>query len=225
MGCGQRWPSSRVSCVDGTAPSGEGRQEQRGVAEGDLLSNGGVVCHCAEQLHGADSMRCSWWSEGPQLCPAQAFSFEHDLVTAVNFCSCGSEGCSASIAAHQLQRSLPMEIREPDDRLGKMRALQASGGGCGMLNCAARIDCRVDPSGSGAETSILGGLACRQELRGMVRLGLQKEESVVGTVCLRCSAGSRLVGNVWSEETARTHWAKDCWLPGAKESQDRCQAV
>ena len=34
------------------------------------------------------------------------------------------------------------------------------------------------------------------KLQGSVRLGLQKEESMVGTVCLHCSTGSRLVNDV-----------------------------
>jgi hypothetical protein len=70
---------------------------------------------------------------------------------------------AVKVAAHPLLRSLLIAIREPDARLGKMRALQDSGGGCGMLSCAACVDCRVDPSGSSTE---MPGLAASLFVRG-----------------------------------------------------------
>ena len=53
------------------------------------------------------------------------------------------------------------------------------------------------------------------------RLGLQKEELVVGIVCLYCSAGSRSVDDVMDKETAHLT-TKDYWIPRVKECRYRC---
>ena len=54
----------------------------------------------------------------------------------------------SKMAVQSLSQSCPMEMRDPDVRVGKMCAVQASSGRKGMWRLAVWLDVMVLPSGS-----------------------------------------------------------------------------
>ena len=92
---------------------------------------------------GAGMWRCQR-PVGPVLEPVRMVALSRVMLTA----------SAVNVAMQPWSHSVPMEIREPEARVGKMCAWQADGGRWGMLSRAVCVESMVLPSGR--TTAMLG---------------------------------------------------------------------